>query len=250
MIYLKSECPISRNISLLESDDPQVKLSAVEALGRFMSKRAVEPLLELTKTETDVKVRRSLMLSLSLLGDDKVLPILLDVIKNDSDIETRRNAAGGLRFFGDKINAQYLVSLMLDESDKSIRNVLVSTVIFLRDKTLIPQLLWYFEMVESQKLKECLLEIMGSFDDQRTKELLIKCISPEFSREIRLIATISMGKLDDVSFIPHLFEIYKNDENEEIRIRAEKFLDELSILLGYSSIDQMVLDYIQKSKEV
>ncbi len=214
-----------------------------------MSKRAVEPLLELTKKEIDVKVRRALMLSLSLLGDDKVLPILLDVIKNDSNIETRRNAAGGLRFFGDKINSKDLVSLMLDESDKSIRNVLVSTVIFLRDKTLIPQLLGYFETVESQELKECLLEIMGTFDDQRTKELLIKCISPEFSREIRLIATLAMGKSDDVSFILHLFEIYKNDENEEIRIRAEKFLDELSILLGYSSIDQMVLDYIQKSKE-
>ena len=41
-----------------------------------------------------------------------------------------------------------------------------------------------------------------------------------------------------------------NDENEEVRMRAEKFLDELSILLGYSTIDQMVLDFIQKSKEV
>ena len=64
-----------------------------------------------------------------------------------------------------------------------------------------------------------------------------------------MIATLAMGKSDDVSFIPHLFEIYQNDEDSEVRERAGKFLDELSILLGYSSIDQMVLDYIQKSKE-
>ena len=249
MISVTGECPIVKNISLLEDDDPMVRRNAAEMLGRAMHKNATKPLLEALEREREVEVRRVIVLSLSLLGGDEVYPVLLQILKEDADRDTRRNAAGGLRFFKEKINASDLVALIVKEPDKSIRDVLVSTVIFLRDETLIPELIKLFKKIKKQEIRECLLEIIGSHDDPDAKKMLCECASPIFEDEIRFIATRAMVKMDDVKFIPTLYEIYDKDPNKEIRDFAYKSLDEISILLGYKSVDQLVLDYIKKAQE-
>jgi HEAT repeat protein len=246
---MTGECPIVKNISLLKDSDPKVRRNAAEMLGRTMYKNAVKPLIEVLEKETDVEVRRSMVLSLSLLGGEEVFPILLKILKDDPDRDTRRNAAGGLRFFREKINASELVALIIKESEKSIRDVLVSTVIFLRDESLVPDLIESFARIKKQEIRECLLEIIGSHDNPDAKKLLCECSSPTYDDEIRFIATRAMVKMDDVKFIPTLYEIYDKDPNQELRDFAFKALDEISVLLGYSSVDQLVLEYIQKAKE-
>ena len=246
---MNGDCPIVNNISLLKDSDPKVRRNAAEMLGRAMHKNAVKPLIEILEKETDVEVRRAIVLSLSLLGGDEVFPILLKTLKEDTDRDTRRNAAGGLRFFREEINASELITLIVKESDKSIRDVLVSTVIFLRDETLVPDLIESFTKIKKQEIRECLLEIIGSHDTLDAKKLLCECVSPTYDDEIRFIAARAMVKMDDVKFIPTLYEIYDKDPNEELRNFAFKALDEISILLGYNSIDQLVLEYIQKAKE-
>ena len=249
MISVNGDCPIIKNISLLKDSDPKVRRNAAEMLGRAMHKNAVKPLVEVLDNETDVEVRRTIVLSLSLLGGVEVFPILLKTLKEDTDRDTRRNAAGGLRFFREEINASELITLIVKESDKSIRDVLVSTVIFLRDETLVPDLIESFTKIKKQEIRECLLEIIGSHDTLDAKKLLCECVSPTYDDEIRFIAARAMVKMDDVKFIPTLYEIYDKDPNEELRNFAFKALDEISILLGYNSIDQLVLEYIQKAKE-
>jgi len=249
VISVTGECPIVKNISLLKDSDPKVRRNAAEMLGRAMHKNAVKPLVEVLEKETNVEVRRAIVLSLSLLGGDEVYSILLKTLKEDTDRDTRRNAAGGLRFFREEINASELVALIVKESDKSIRDVLVSTVIFLRDESLVPDLIESFTKIKKQEIRECLLEIIGSHDNPDAKKLLCECSSPTFDEEIRFIATRAMVKLDDVKFIPTLYEIYDKDPNQELRDFAYKALDEISVLLGYVSVDQLVLDYIQKAKE-
>ncbi|NHK31314.1 MAG: HEAT repeat domain-containing protein [Asgard group archaeon] len=248
VISLSAECPIKRNISLLTNSDPQIRRQAVETLGRCMNKIAVQPIIKLYKSEQDINVRQAIILSLSLLGGDDVLSILLDVLENDSDLETRRNAAGGLRFFGGKIKGSDLVDLIIKENDTAIRNVLVGTVIYLRNETLIPKLLDLFYSNEDIELKGCLLEIIGTFDTEKSKDLLINSIANDVPEELRLIATQAMGKLDDVKLIPHIYEVYKNDNSKKIVECAEKILNEYTLLLGYPSIDQMVIDFITDKK--
>lgn len=248
VISLSAECPVKKNISLLSNSDPEIRRQAVVTLGRSMNKIAIQPLIKLYETEQDIKVYQAIILSLSFLGGDEVLPILLDVLENDSDLETRRNAAGGLRFFGDKIKGSELVDLIIKERDTAIRNVLVGTVIYLRDETLMPKLLALFSTHKNLELKGCLLEIIGSFDNQQTKDLLIDSIADDIPEKLRLIATQSMGKLDDVKLIPHLYEVYKNDNSSEIVDCAEKILNEYTLLLGYASIDQMVIDFIKEKQ--
>ncbi len=250
MISVSSECPIVKNISLLKDSDPKVRRNAAEMLGRALHKKAVKPLLEALEVETEVEVRRVIVLSLSLLGGgEEVYPILLQTLKEDTDCDTRRNAAGGLRFFREEINAAELVALIMKESDKSIRDVLVSTVIFLRDESLVPDLIESFSKIKKQEIRECLLEIIGSHNTTDAKKLLCECSSPTYDDEIRFIAARAMVKMDEVKFIPTLYEIYDKDPNQELRDFAYKALDEISILLGYASVDQLVLEYIQKAKE-
>lgn len=249
VISVSSECPIVKNISLLKDSDPKVRRNAAEMLGRALHKNAVKPLLEALEAETDVEVRRVIVLSLSLLGGEEVYSILLQTLKEDTDRDTRRNAAGGLRFFREEINPSELVALIIKESDKSIRDVLVSTVIFLRDESLVPDLIESFSKIKKQEIRECLLEIIGSHNTTDVKKLLCECSSPTYDDEIRFIAARAMVKMDEVKFIPTLYEIFDKDPNQELRDFAYKALDEISVLLGYVSVDQLVLEYIQKAKE-
>ncbi len=240
---------VAKNIDLLKDIDPNKRRAAVEALGRNMIKAAVPLLLDLHKEEKVVEVRRAVVMSLSLLGGKGILPTLLETIKTDPDLETRRNAAGGLRFLGGQIKSEEILPLLLREEDEDIRNVLVGTISYLREETIVPKLLDLYTKESTKELQACLLEIIGSFDAPEIKDLLVKCLEPDIDDKQRLIATMAMGKSDDVSFIPLLYNVYKNDSNEEIRDSAYRTLDELSIALHYHSIDQMVLDYIEKEKK-
>ncbi|MHA1556157.1 MAG: HEAT repeat domain-containing protein [Candidatus Heimdallarchaeota archaeon] len=240
---------VAKNIELLQDIDPNKRRAAIEALGRNMIRTTVPLLLDLLKEETVIEVRRAIVMSLSLLGGKGTLPMLLEIIETDPDLETRRNAAGGLRFLGGQIKSEEILPLLLREEDEDIRNVLVGTIIYLREEAIVPKLLDFYSKESSKDLQACLLEIIGSFDLPETKDLLIKCLESDIDDKLRLIATLSMGKIDDVSFIPLLYNVYQNDSNEEIRDSAYRTLDELSIALHYHSIDQMVLAYIEKEKK-
>lgn len=239
---------VAKNIDLLKDTDPKKRRAAVEALGRNMVKTAVPLLLTLLKEETVVEVRRAAVMSLSLLGGNGILPTLLEIMKTDSDLETRRNAAGGLRFLGDRIQSEDILPLLLKEDDDDIRNVLVGTIIYLREVNIVPKLLDLYASEATMELQACLLEIIGSFDTPETKDLLVKCLEEDIDDKLRLIATLAMGKIDDVSFIPLLYNVYKNDSNKEIKDSAYRTLDELSIALHYHSVEHMVQDYLEKAK--
>lgn len=239
---------IAKNIDLLKDDDANKRRAAAEALGRNMVKTAVPLLLDLLKNEAIVEVRRAAVLSLSLLGGNGVLPMLLEIIKADLDLETRRNAAGGLRFLDDQVKAEAILPLLLKEEDDGIRNVLARTIIYLREESIVPRILDLYTKESSKELQACLLEIIGSFDTPETKALLVKCLEPDIDTKLRLIATLAMGKIDDVSFIPLLYTVYKNDSDTEIRDSAYETLDELSIALRYHSVESMVQDYLEKEK--
>ncbi|MBN1330215.1 MAG: HEAT repeat domain-containing protein [Candidatus Heimdallarchaeota archaeon] len=247
---MKVECPIQRNISLLKDKDPMVRRAAAEALGSMLTPRAVQPLTELLEIEKDVQVRRAIVLSLSLLGNSNSLPILLSILEKDSDLETRRNIAGGLRFFSNHIDSMKLINLILNESNKPIRDVLVGTFIYIQNKSQLSDLIKLFNKKDELEIKECLLEMIASFDNDHSKELLLECTSSGYPRELRLIAVRSMGKLDDVNLIPDIYDVYQNDEDFEIKETAEKILDELTALLGYSSIDQMVLECLRRREDL
>ncbi|HUT81049.1 MAG TPA: HEAT repeat domain-containing protein [Candidatus Bathyarchaeia archaeon] len=247
---MNSECPIQRNINLLKDKDPKVRRAAAEALGGMMTSRAVQPLSELLDVEQDVHVRRAIVLSLSLLSNSDSLPTLLAILEKDPDLETKRNIAGGLRFFSNKIDPMQIISLILKETNKPIRDVLVGTFIYIHDNSLLSKLIGLFYEMDDLEIKECLLEIIGSFDDDLSKELLVEYTSLDYPKELRMIAVRSMGKLDDVHLIPDIYEVYHNDIDFEIKETAEKILNELTVLLGYISIDQMVLVYLKQREDL
>ncbi|MHA1126070.1 MAG: HEAT repeat domain-containing protein [Candidatus Heimdallarchaeota archaeon] len=244
-----SKIPIDRNIPLLNNSDPNVRRSAVEALGRSMNKGALKPLIHLYKTEENIDVRRAIVLAISFIGGEEIIPILIEVLKNEKDADVRRNAAGGLRFFSKQIKAEVIFQLLLEESDASIRDVLTNTITYFQDESLIPTLITVFQKEKEAHLKECVLEILGSFDTPEANDIIIQSMLPENTDSIRLIATRAIGKKNDLFIIQPLYEVSQNDTNEEIRDLAHKFLNELSIALNYQSIDQMVLDIIQRQKE-
>lgn len=247
---MSNKADVKKNISLLESTDAFVRHQATETLGKLMDPLAVKPLLALLETEEEVKVRRAIVLSLSLLGEKEALPKLLDILQNDDDLETRRNAAGGLRFFSNNIAPQELVEILFQETETEIRDVLTSTLIFIRDDSIIPSLLAKFKgSSKDRHLKECCLEIIGSFDDPRAKELLISCSSKDNPESFRHISTLAMGRMDDIQFVPHLYEIYQEDPSKKVRDCAYQILDEFSIALQFRSVEQMVLEFKQQEEK-
>lgn len=241
--------PIDKNILLLVDPDPQKRKRAVESLGRSMNKGAIKPLINLLETEKNIEVRRAIVLSLSFLGGDDVLPVLLTILKNENDIEARRNAAGGLRFFGSQVNARDIYEFLLVEDDPSIRNVLSTTLIYLNDNTLLPTLLERYHKEKNFELRISLLEIIGSIDDPKAKELLIHSTDPDVHEDLRFAATRAIARSDDVTLIPTLYEIYTNDASTEIVEYARNTLEEYAAALGFGTIEELVRTYWKQTSE-
>ncbi|MBD3192243.1 MAG: hypothetical protein GF308_16500 [Candidatus Heimdallarchaeota archaeon] len=250
MMEMAQKADVKKNISLLQSHETLVRLQAAEMLGKLLDPLAVKPLLALLEIEEEVKVRRAIVLSLSLLGAKEALPSLLDILQNDPDLETRRNVAGGLRFFSEDISSQEIVEILFQETETEIRDVLTSTLVFIRDDSIIPPLLAKFRgAAKDRHLQECCLEIIGSFNDPRAKELLISCSSEDNPESFRQISTLAMGRTDDIQFVPHLYDIYQQDPSEKIRDCAHQILEEISIALNFRSIEQMVLEFKRQEQQ-
>ena len=97
-----------------------------------------------------------------------------------------------------------------------------------------------FDVLPPGDIRNCILEILSSYETPQVKDLLIKCVKSDMNNEIKLIAARAMGRMDDLKLIPVLYDVFKKETNKEIVDYIEKVLNEYLIILNYHSKEDMV----------
>ncbi|MEP7291428.1 MAG: HEAT repeat domain-containing protein [Chloroflexota bacterium] len=108
------ESALNMLLSMIESDDEQIRRGVAALLGEFGDKRAVEPLIERLKADSSPEVRSSAAYGLSELADPRAFDSLTEAL-HDPYEQTRAYAASGLGQLKDERAVTALMEATHDE---------------------------------------------------------------------------------------------------------------------------------------
>ena len=134
-------------VKALEDPTFDVRMAAVESMGKFKDERFVQPLIDRFKLELDQReIRREAAVALVRQGDKKAAPALIKALKEDKSELVRGQSAVSLGLLKDKRATQPLIDALKDEE---VWRYAVVGLGNLGDKRAVPALLPLLQRVDA-----------------------------------------------------------------------------------------------------
>ncbi len=244
---------------VLQKSDPGLTLDAIVILGRIGDKQAVPSLIACLDHVSNL-LRAHVTEALALIGDSRAVPQMLRAL-TDPIVAVRVNAAAGLVRMADP---RTLVSLMnaLQDEDADVRRYAAVAVGELGDSKIVPDLMAIVEGWEQlvgldPDFLQAIVEALGKLKDARAVPVLIPLLRVAHegvllktvlalkqlrdpSASAALIAVLNsskpalrrrivetLGHAGDLSVIPAIGKVLREDTSPEVRATAARALGEL-----------------------
>lgn len=232
----------------LGSDEVEVRLAAILALGRIGDARSVRPLIEaLEDPELTVEAAGAL----ARIGDarayDSLLPLLghrraavrqaaigalnslgqarmeqdMKRLLDDPNPHVRESAARIAGYFGYAACASRLLERLNDE-DESVRRAAIETLPYLQDTEAAP-LLDAALSDRSPKIRAAAAQSLGNLDDEVSLPGLTRALRDSDSW-VRYYAARSLGQLRNAGMLDPLCAVLSTDPAPQVRIAAAEAL--------------------------
>jgi len=154
-------------IAELKDPDPDVSADAAEELGKRKERRAVQPLIEMLRSEGRTPAAKAL----GKIGDPAAVDALLDALKDDFSV-LRKESAEALGLIGDPRAVNGLIPLLRDE-EEDVRYQAAWALGELKDPTAVPHLIEALED-SNEQVRYDAAEALGKIQDPRSVEPLIQ----------------------------------------------------------------------------
>jgi HEAT repeat protein len=185
----------------LRDPEAQVRLEAVRVLGTLHHPRAVGPLARALHEDSEPSVRQASAEALSAFRFPEVAEVLIRAL-SDNDTNVRRYTVQSLAKLGAKNAAGPLVKMLRDDREDSKVRRLAATA------------LGELEGIEDGGVVDALFSAL----QDRTLQ----------DPEMRLAATLSLGRLGDNRAVPYLTEAIQNGD-ADVRHNAINVVGELEV---------------------
>ncbi len=116
---------IKQLVQDLQSEDIQVRIDAVEALGRTGSIKAIDPLLNVIKTDTRAELGESAADSLIVLDSEKPIDSLIEILNEHKSSKVRYNAIMALGGIGHEKAIGPLLKVFATDKHHFVREAVV-----------------------------------------------------------------------------------------------------------------------------
>lgn len=107
----KTLTEIEKLLNALKDKKAELRIEAVNALGKIGNEQAIKILTEVIKTDLDTKVRLAVVDVLTNIGKEMVIPPLAEATK-DKDTTVRINAVKSLIRIGGKSSAPFISEVL------------------------------------------------------------------------------------------------------------------------------------------
>lgn len=202
-------------IALLKEGSKEVRKGVAAALGETGDDRAVDPLMELLKSDPDSQVRKAAAISISKFDRefDEEIQAICSVEKEDwsGAISLGKVAIPSL-------------SVSAKGSNRSVKKAAIKTLGEIRDSSAL-EVLFDIHKNADDEIKMVIDEALGKIQDSRSVDLLISDLDSR-SKEIRYAAAVALGIIKDNRAVDPLIRIL-NDEYEWVRQAAAKALGQI-----------------------
>jgi len=199
-----------------EATCPGIKAAAVSLLGSHGGARATPILLDIARSQGDLKLR---LTAIRRLGEQKGDSIADDLIKLYEADRTREVRAQILRALADMENARAgakLIEIARSSDDLAMRQVAIRYLGEQNDSATLDELIRIYDADHTPEIRSQILRALSEREDPKAKAKLLdvarKGETPELRIEaIRRIGDRGRGSYDD------LLQLYNSETNQQIR---------------------------------
>ena len=201
---------------LAGSEDPAVRIEAVEALGEIGSEEVLPWLLEALEYDPAEEVRRAAAVALQKLDFDMLVWILL----NHQDPEMRAAAAGALNVLRDARAAQPFLQALSRDEHAPVRVEVAEGLAHIGKNRAESGLLLAATTDSDSSVREAAVRSLGVLGTGWTARQLVSILGSDTEAAVRRAAAKALGQIGAAVALPPLIEARSADEDATVREAA------------------------------
>lgn len=221
---------INKMIAGLGDKRGLIRRTFAEALGAA-GPVTLPALKEALLNHPNVTVRRASAKTLKLVGDPSALPELLEALINDPDPVVQGSSAGAMAIFGEAA-VELLEKVLSNPQSSAMQCGLASWGLGFAG-TEAPKALLKAASSDNSRVRSAAIAALGDqinrLDDEDAWNLLFTALEDPIS-DVRVEATILLGRLNDPQKAHRLLLVQLKDKNPQVRKSAAISLMRLQIL--------------------
>ena len=194
-----------------------LKEVAVRLLGQYRGTSSTSLLLDLARNQSDPKLRRSAIYSLSNVEDDKVFDLLLDLATKSEDPEIAKTALRALANHRNQKAKDSIGSLALNAKSLLIRRDAMYYLGERKDDASVDRLISIYDNDADPEIKKHAIYALSRSSNAKARQKLLEVARSSSSEDARLQAIQWLDDRADESFIDELVKLYQSDKSLKVR---------------------------------
>jgi len=225
----------------LERDNCEIKILALQSLFQADEERAIGIVTDALKANP-APCPGFQAAALSLLGAHggaRAVPILLDVARSNGDVKLRLTA---IRRLADQHNDQVtdeLIKIYNADTNKDVKGQVLRALMDSRNARGNAKVLEVARSGDDLVLRQMAIRYLGDANDAASLDELIRIYDADKTPQIRMQVLRALADRDDAKAQAKIFEVAKQGDTPEMRIMAIRALSDR----GKIPLDQLFLLY-------
>jgi HEAT repeat protein len=206
----------------LVKEDCDIKILALQSLFEADEERALSIVMEALRTNPP-KCPGFQAAAVSMLGSQggpKVVPILLNIARSNPDLKLRLTA---IRQLGEQNNDQVideLIKIYDTDQTKEIRTMVLRTLIDGRTPRGVAKVIDIARTSTDPVVRQYAIRFLGDMNDAASLDELIRIYDADKTREIRAQIIRALAEREDAKARAKLFDIARTGDDPTLRIEA------------------------------
>jgi HEAT repeat protein len=198
--------------AVVEAND-EIKLAALQSLFEARPERAFTIAADILKAGGSSRLLKEG--ALTLLADSETkeaLAVIVEMARTESDIRLRTKAIESLEEFEDEPGiVDAVIKLLAAEKDPRLQEELLEVLGDLETEAATQSLIQFYDTEKDERLKENILEALGDSEHKAALIKLTQIAARDPSMRLRKQALVHIGKSDDPDAIKFLEDLLKKN---------------------------------------
>jgi HEAT repeat protein len=225
----------------LARDNCEIKILALQSLFQADEERAISIVTEaLRANPTPCENFKAAAVSmLGAHGGPRAVPILLDIARSNAELKLRLTA---IKRLGDQHNEQVtdeLLKIYDADRTKEVRIQILRALVENRSPRGTAKVLEIARAGDDLPIRQYAIRYLGELNDAASLDELIRIYDADKTKEIRVQVLRALAEREDPKARAKVWEVARQGETPELRIMAIRFLGDH----GQVSIDELVQLY-------
>ncbi|HSD46673.1 MAG TPA: HEAT repeat domain-containing protein [Pyrinomonadaceae bacterium] len=225
----------------LQRDNCEIKILALQSLFQADEERAVGIVTDALKANptTCQGFQAAAVSMLGAHGGTRAVPILLEVARTNPDVKLRLTA---IKRLGDQHSDQItdeLIKIYDADRTKEVRVQILRALIESRSPRGAAKVLEIARTGDDVQFRQAAIRFIGELDDAASLDELIRIYDTDKTKEIRMQVLRALGERDDAKARTKIWDVARNGDTPEMRIMAIRMLSDH----GRMPIDELLQLY-------